>query len=438
MQSESASGYRPRTIFFSLILPLAVVLSIHGRLDLIQPLGFDETVVSGTARQPDLAALWKILVSGQSPHPPLNFLAVRAAYALFGVSELATRLPTTLGFTVRGICLFFFVAKRSNAAFGTVAMLFPLLTMARVYAVEAKPYGSLMGWTGLALICWQYAKPGYRSRRWALAGLGTALACATGSHFFGVVAGFPILAGEAIRCRERRRVDWLLAGALSLNYWPLVFFLPILKAGGAVHGVHPWQRPLNLGFIPRSFDLLLAEAAAPIFVCILIAAAFRFWKPATDTVRMPADELAAAGALALLPVVAFCGLRPLGIKVIEEKYLIAMVVGVAILFAWSLCIIAGRSLALGSVLAGIVLFWGCRDFVRDLRVAEDDRSELERFTPPASTDALGPLPIVVDSPRFATIERYAAPAIADRIYYVIDPEARLRYAAPMRWIEASF
>jgi hypothetical protein len=326
-----------------------------------------------------------------------------------------------------GICLFFFVAKRSNAAFGTVAMLLPLLTMARTYAVEAKPYGSLMGWTGVALICWRYAKPGNRYHGWALAGLGIALACVTSSHFFGVVVGLPLLAGEAVRYWERRRVDWALAGVMSLNYWPLVFFVPILKAGGAVHGVHPWQRPLTLGSIPTSFDLLLAEAAAPIFVCVLIAAAFRMWRPADGAVKVPPDELAAAGALALLPVAAFPGLRVLGVRVMEEKYLIAMVMGVAILFAWSLCVLAGRSVVLGTVLAGVVLVWGCRDFVRDLHWAQDERFQVVNFAPPAAVDSLGPVPIVIDSARFATLERYAAPAIAERIYYVIDPEARLKY-----------
>jgi hypothetical protein len=403
-----------------LFVPLASILTLHVSVNRAKPLDFDETIVSKTALQPHLPSLWNILASGQSPHPPLNFLAVRAAYAAFGVSDFSTRLPTTLGFTLMGICLFFFVEKRSNPAYGAVAMLLPILSMARVYAMEAKPYASLLGWTGIALLCWQNAQPGSPRRAVALLGLGLALASATSSHFFGALLAVPLLAGEAVRWWGRRRIDWPMLASISLNYWPLLFFIPILKAGRAVHGTHPWQTSLTLGFIPRSFDLLLMDAAAPLLFCVLWAGTFRPARP--DTRRLPADELAAAAILALLPVVAFCGLRLAGIHVIEEKYLIAMVVGVSILFSWSLYALAGRSLLLGTVLAATLLFWCCRDFLRELHGAQQERFEVVNFRPPAPD-----LPILIDTPRFATVERYATPEISNRIFYLIDPQARLKY-----------
>jgi hypothetical protein len=39
-------------------------------------------------------------------------------------------------------------------------MLFPLITNAYPYAYEARPYGLLLGFCGLSLLCWQSAAEG--------------------------------------------------------------------------------------------------------------------------------------------------------------------------------------------------------------------------------------------------------------------------------------
>ena len=426
--SEQGEHYRWLKIVLFLVLPLTLVVAINVKVDMVKPIWFDEMVVSRTALQPDLSSLWHILVSGQSPHPPLNFLAVRAAYAVFGVHELSTRLPATIGFTMMEVCLFFFIAKRSSAAFGAVGMLLPLVTAARTYAVEAKPYGALLGWTALALLCWRHAAPGSRNRAWGLAGLAVALACATCSHFFGVLLGFPILVGEATRWLKRRQVDWPAAAVLSFSYGPVLFFIPILRAGQQVHGIHPWQRILSPGFVLNSGDLLMTGAAAPLLVCFLIAGCAGFLaRAAPAPFAFPVDELAAAFALAALPVAAFCGLRMAGIHVIEEKYLITMVVGISILVAWCFYGIAGRSLWAGTAMAVVILTWGCRDFTRELVVAKEELLEAQNFRPPHNADSLGPLPVLVEKPLFATLENYAAPQVASRVYFVIDPAGREKY-----------
>lgn len=414
-----------RFTWFFLAIPLAMAMWIVWRVDVIKPMWFDELIVYKIALQRHPSDIWRILASGQSPHPPLNFLVVRCLHAVFGATELATRLPSSVGFLAMEVCLFQFVAKRSNAAYGAAATLFPLVTSARGYAVDAKPYGVVLGWTGIALLCWRCTEG--KRRGWALAGLGTALFCATSTHFFGALLALPVLAGEAARSVMRRRADWVVIAVTALNWLPVALFLPILRAGNQVHGIHPWQMKPQFGFVLRSADLLLNGAAAPILLCLLIAvASSRAW-PAPAVNPPPLDEVAAAATLALLPVAVICGLKIAGLNIIEVKYLLPMVIGLAILFAWGAYSIAGRGMAAGAALALILGLWGGRDFVRDLRAAQEHRMLALRFAPPRELDRFGPLPIVVETPHFALLEHYAAQETADRIHFLLDPVAAQRY-----------
>jgi len=193
----------------ALLIPIAFVTWMAFRIDLVKPLWFDELMVYKIADQPRLTDLWNILSTGQSPHPPLNFLVVRCLHAVFGANEFTTRLPSTLGFLAMEASLFWFVARRSNAAYGVVAMLFPLVTSARGFAVDAKPYGVLLGWTGIALICWR-ATAG-RLRAWGLTGLGLALCCATSSHFFGALLAWFWWEKPQDSSSAARSTGWCLA-----------------------------------------------------------------------------------------------------------------------------------------------------------------------------------------------------------------------------------
>jgi hypothetical protein len=50
-----------------------------------------------------------------------------------------------------------FVSRWSGAVAGAVAMLFPMITQASRYAVEARPSGLILGASRIALIAWQAA-----------------------------------------------------------------------------------------------------------------------------------------------------------------------------------------------------------------------------------------------------------------------------------------
>src|SRR5262245_65490298 len=121
----------------------------------------DELFTFYTSRLPKVSDIWGALLTGADQIPPLFHLITRAAFALFGVNSLSVRLPEVLGFWVMSLCLFRFVSKRSSALYGFAAMLVPLITVAYDYAYEARPYGLVLGFCGLALLCWQSAAEGH-------------------------------------------------------------------------------------------------------------------------------------------------------------------------------------------------------------------------------------------------------------------------------------
>jgi 4-amino-4-deoxy-L-arabinose transferase-like glycosyltransferase len=410
-----------------LILPLAVVLAINLRVDASKPLTFDEIVVSKTALLPHVSSIWKLLNSGQSPHPPLNFLLVRLVYAVFGVSDLTTRIPSTVWFLAMEISVFALVTRRSHAAFGALAMLLPLSTAARIYAADAKPYGAMLGCAGLALLSWTYTKE-RKYRLAALAGLGLSIACAVSSHFFGALLAVPVLAGELVRTVRRRRADWAVYAVTICGLVPLGFYRSIIQAGKRIHMTHPWQESLGPGFALSAPDALLAGAAVPILCALAIAAGFRMVTGERENrSAIPGDELVAVSALAMLPLIAVCAGPVVGLHAVVDKYVISMVVGVAVLVGWSASALAGQRVAAGILMAAIACIWGCRDFERDLRSAASARETLVNFALPPEVAKQGTLPIVIESQLYFELSRYARRGTADRLYLLLDPAAANRY-----------
>ena len=77
---------------------VAVFLLDAGLRASIRPLWFDELLAFHVARLPDLGSLWTALRQAADGQPPLTHLLIRSSQAFLGEGELATRLPSLLGF----------------------------------------------------------------------------------------------------------------------------------------------------------------------------------------------------------------------------------------------------------------------------------------------------------------------------------------------------
>src|ERR1039458_10781398 len=152
---------------------------------------FDELFTLYISRLPDMASVWNALKQGVDFNPPLFYGLTRLSESLFGEGHIATRLPEILGFWIFCLCLFRFVSSRTSVLAGLIAMVFPLVTTAYFYAYEARSYGVVLGFAGMALICWQAATRLRRSNWWAL-GLFLALLCAILTQTYAILLLVPL------------------------------------------------------------------------------------------------------------------------------------------------------------------------------------------------------------------------------------------------------
>ncbi len=195
----------------------------------------DELYTYYVARLPSMTDVWGALMAGGEQLPPFFYVITRASTALLGFNNFGLRLPEIFGFWVMCLCLFVFVARRASNVYGLLAAIFPLLTNAYYYAYEARPYGLILGFGALALLCWQSATINYW-RRLSIVCLTLSLAAALSTHYYGIFV-IPALAfGETVRTVIRRRLDAPVWAAFCLAVAPLVLHLPLIRQARAYSG----------------------------------------------------------------------------------------------------------------------------------------------------------------------------------------------------------
>jgi hypothetical protein len=199
---------------------------------------FDEIFTFYIARLPNIASIWNACTHGVDFNPPLLYLLTRWSQGLFGVNELGTRMPEVVGFWVFCLCLYRFVSLRANALAGFVAFLLPLATAGYWYAYDARSYGLVLGFFGLALISWQAAAT-RGPRQWAsVAGLAASLSSAALCHCYAFLLFIPLGCGELARTIIRKRFDAAVWGALALP--AVVSVATVLPLVRSVHTLGAW------------------------------------------------------------------------------------------------------------------------------------------------------------------------------------------------------
>jgi 4-amino-4-deoxy-L-arabinose transferase-like glycosyltransferase len=147
--------------------------------------------------------IWNALANGVDFNPPLLYILTWLSQTIFGIGQVATRLPAIVGFWVFCLCLFKFVAVRSTALAGFISLAFPLITPAYWYAYEARSHGAVLGFCGLALISWQAATSRTNHRLGPVFGLFASMACALATHSYAFLLLIPFAVGELARSDDQ-------------------------------------------------------------------------------------------------------------------------------------------------------------------------------------------------------------------------------------------
>lgn len=386
---------------------------------------FDELFTLYLSRLPDMRSVWEALKIDLNP--PLFYVITRFVQSLAGDGHVGTRLPEIVGFWIFCICLFRFVSVRTSVLAGTIAMLFPMVTTAYYYAYEARPHGIVLGFAGLALVCWQKAN-GSKRRAWWLAGMFASLLCAATTHTFAVVLVVPFALAEIARALSRRRIDWLVVPAIVLPVSGTLLSLRQFHAAKAGLLQGPFFPP-TLGALVDSYQSHLGPSVTVLAAGLVLY--FVFSLAPTGTAPEPAGkptlefpEVVAIVAFAAMPFFVFAVARLAGAPFFARYSISAMagfgcVVGI---------VMAKRSaVGLGVVLlllvrigasfqqyahAGIVVEPSGNNFLTPLATLTRKYEAME-----ALPDKKLPI-VLMDTVEFFPAMHYAPADLAPRLFYV--------------------
>ncbi|HEY6346658.1 MAG TPA: glycosyltransferase family 39 protein [Bryobacteraceae bacterium] len=404
-----------------------------------RPFWFDELFTLYISRLPDLRSIWSALTHGVDQNPPMLYLLTHWSQAAFGANELGARIPQVVGFWVFCLCLYRFVSIRTNALAGFIALLLPITTRGYWYAYEARSYGVVLGFFGLALISWQAATD-RSSRRWIpLAGLAVSLTGAALFHCYTFLFFVPFGVGELVRTFQRRRLDTAVWCALLIPaIVSVATVLPLL------HGLRGTQAPDVIGNpwqnIGSGWDLSVHRTLTLALFLLISAwsvAGLPSGKPLADSFAW--HEIACLAGILCTPLVAFCAALAAHVQLFGRYSLITM--------AGAACLI-GAACARSRIVGLLVLFAilviitkqfagfrrGTWVVVPNSDLAVGTRSANDNFSLEfVETSAHRDEPIVLMDPQeFAAISHYAPPPIRSWFVYLLPDLTIAGYVRPQQ------
>jgi Dolichyl-phosphate-mannose-protein mannosyltransferase len=338
---ESLSSFLDRRFTLIVSILLAFLLSCSILQDLRNPMWFDELCTLRTAQEPSARAVIQTILDGIDGSAPLYALTVHAFLKVVHPEVLAVRLPSTIGYTVMMACLFIFCRRRMD---GLYALLPPLLvwTTTVYYATEGRCYGVVLGFFGIALLCWQAIKDG-RHRWLALTGLSLSVALMVAAHFYALFFLAPLCVVEAISFIRERRFDLpLLLGTIVPCFLVIALHRPLIAAG-IRYAPHFWS--------PASWSEA-APTAVCLFLIILLLGSPTGNKPAQ---MLKEPEWIMFGALALCPLLTIL-ISLHTTHVFVPRYVLWTVPAFAVLMVTLLFQASRGRAGVGSILLTYVLF----------------------------------------------------------------------------------
>ena len=311
-------------VFSFLYFAWALLISNHKQL------WFDELVSYSVDHAPSWSEAWRDLQLGVDANPPLFHFVNRLLLGALGDTTLVQRASSILGFWVMSACVYAIVRRNQSAAAAWVAALVPVCSGAAYYATEARPYGMVLGFVSLAIICWLNAVEGSGAKRWWVVGLAICLACAISSHYYAVFTIAPFIGAELTQAVRRRRVDWTILAAVMFSYLPLILFYQAGLMSAANQYVGSTDRASLLNPI-HYWEMVLGPVAGSILLAVGVALAWAWIGDRISTVTFTIQRQHIVAAwFCVLPIVVVLAARYVT-HAYEHRYAITAVLGAAIL-----------------------------------------------------------------------------------------------------------
>jgi Dolichyl-phosphate-mannose-protein mannosyltransferase len=384
----------------------------------------DELVTSYLADLPSFPRIWTLIAQGIELNPPLPFWITWAIHHTLGRGEFLTRLPAVLGFWLMCLCLYHFVRRRTDALHGFLALLFPLFTYTAWNANTARGYGLLLGFSGLALLCWQLATDGVR-RPLALVGMAVAIAGAVSCHYYALYVAGALALGEAVRTLDRKRLDIAVWAALAAGISPMALYWPLFRAASqAMHTF--WVHP-SIESMYRSYADVLGPTAIILFLFLALAVWMpdlnrTEWRPAT----LRRHELVTILMLTAMPLAVYLStfVAPVGFY---TRYVQPVVLGATVLVAMFAYRIGGASDRFRKLWVTL-LVWFCFLPWTLWQISKIFVTPQPEILHSLNIDREPNLPVVVDSDNdFLVSYHYAAPGVRARLYMLADVPSAVQY-----------
>lgn len=394
---------------------------------------YDELFTVYFCRLPNLHALWDALHQGVDFNPPPFYLITQASESLFGEGLIATRLPEMIGFWILCLCLFRFVEYRAGAIAGSIAMVFPLFTGAFYYAYEARPFGLVLGFCGLALVCWQMSLENPRQLRW-LIGFSASLLAAFMMHCFALLITAPFAAFELFRNIRLRRLDsrrWF--AMIAPAACACVLYLSLLRSFGSLAKGTDFVEfsPPEWIQVAYFYDFLLVPCILiPLLALVLPVSENTegVWRSLRDP-AIPVPEFFIAVTFLTLPFLGIF-LERLVRTPVEYRYVLSALVGMSI-------IISLISRSKWATLTMAVVLYGVAGMQFARLVSHRYHGRVEALQEPSSgfsmnialknplenysllvSNARGSLPIGILHPLDFLYLVHYAPKLRDHLYYI--------------------
>ncbi|MGQ9898400.1 MAG: hypothetical protein ACUVR8_12705 [Acidobacteriota bacterium] len=377
-----------------------------------RPFWIDELFTYYVVTMPDWAGVMDLVQRGADLNPPLFHALTRLGVRVLGESEWVFRLPAMIGYWVFCVMLYVWVRLLGGGQTSAlVAMVTPVLSGAVYYASEARPYSLVLGLLGSGLVCYQLAQTP-RWQRQATVGLALSLSLAVSLHYLAVLPIGIFWLLEMYQSWHQRRFDRWRWGALLMPLLALALHGPLLYQQAQIpfwKNKLDWKELLDFYrwlFQPWPFlGLVVIVGATPIL-------ARRRATPANQPAHVRHWLFAGLVFACLLPTGWMIFLKLVGKTLFVERYLLAAVVGIALLLAYPLrnltkpySVLARAGVWAMIGLSGLTLAW--QPWQRKLPSV----AEIIALPNPSQ-------PIVVDVVKFFQLHHYLGENLPPQVRYV--------------------